>query len=314
MRADLHVHSRHSGPADLPVLRHVGRECYSEPLAVYETAMRRGMDLVTLTDHDTIAGAQELVHLDNTFVSEEVTVVLAGTSAAPRELHVNVFAITEVQHERIAVLRHDAEAFFAYVAQERIPASINHLFSALTGDRETDDLHLPLKHLSLIEALNGCMTERQNEYARLTGRFAGLAGIGGSDSHCLGGVARAFTTVPGARTKEEFLDGLRRGLTVPVGDSGSWRRLTSHVSQVFAAGYEDAWAELRQGSAEAFRLFALLALVPVLPLIPVFTAFIHLKERRFGDRHFRAFEASVGGRVRPPRKHLPRPALQRMLP
>ena len=65
MRCDLHVHSKHSGPADLPMLRHVGRESYSEPLAVYDTALARGMDLVTLTDHDTIAGALELRHLPN---------------------------------------------------------------------------------------------------------------------------------------------------------------------------------------------------------------------------------------------------------
>ena len=47
---DLHVHSWHSGRADLPLLEHVGRECYSDPSAVYEEATRRGMDVVTLTD------------------------------------------------------------------------------------------------------------------------------------------------------------------------------------------------------------------------------------------------------------------------
>ena len=43
MRADLHVHSRYSGRTDLPVRRHLGPECYSEPEAVYELARRRGM-------------------------------------------------------------------------------------------------------------------------------------------------------------------------------------------------------------------------------------------------------------------------------
>ena len=63
MRCDLHVHSRHSGAVDLPLLRHVGYECYSEPRAVYDRARRRGMDLVTLTDHDSIDGALELLSL-----------------------------------------------------------------------------------------------------------------------------------------------------------------------------------------------------------------------------------------------------------
>jgi hypothetical protein len=181
-----------------------------------------------------------------------------------------------------------------------------------------DDLHLPLKHLGLIEALNGSMPDTQNEYARLTGRYAGLAGVGGSDSHSLAGVARAFTTVAGARTKEEFLDGLRRGLTVPVGRSGSIARLTSEVTRIFAAGYADALREAVSGRPAAVRLIALLGLLPLWPLIPVVTALVHLHERRFGDEHFRAFEASVGGSVRPRPRPLvlppTRPAFQRTLP
>ncbi len=57
---------------------------------MYERALARGMDLVTLTDHDTIDGALRLAHLPDTFVSEEVTVRLDGG----RQLHVNVFDST----------------------------------------------------------------------------------------------------------------------------------------------------------------------------------------------------------------------------
>src|ERR687897_104719 len=78
MRCDLHVHSRRSGPVDLPGLGRFADESYSEPRAVYEAARRRGMDLVTLTDHDTIAGALEIAHLPGTFLSEEVSCVLPG--------------------------------------------------------------------------------------------------------------------------------------------------------------------------------------------------------------------------------------------
>jgi hypothetical protein len=48
------------------------------------------------------------------------------------------------------------------------------------------------------------MPEGHNEQARIVGREAGMAPVGGSDAHSLAHVARAFTTVPGARTKEEF--------------------------------------------------------------------------------------------------------------
>jgi hypothetical protein len=40
---------------------------------VYDRLHRRGMDLVTLTDHDSIGGAEELRPYPDFFVSEEVT-------------------------------------------------------------------------------------------------------------------------------------------------------------------------------------------------------------------------------------------------
>jgi hypothetical protein len=91
------------------------------------------------------------------------------------------------------------------------------------------------------------MPGAHNEQARLVGREAGMAPVGGSDAHSLAHVARAFTTVPGARTKEEFLAGLRTGLTVPSGRSGSYARLTSEVVRIFAAGYVETARELSRG-------------------------------------------------------------------
>jgi predicted metal-dependent phosphoesterase TrpH len=289
MRCDLHVHSWYSGPADLPVFNHIGRECYSEPAAVYERAMRRGMDLVTLTDHDSIEGALAIASRPDTFVSEEVTVLLAGG----RQIHVNAFDITEAHHEGIQARRRDAESLFAYLAEQRIPASVNHLFSALTGDRALADLRLPLGRLPLIETLNGSMPELHNEHARRVGRAAGMAPVGGSDSHSLAGVGRAYTTVAGARSKEDFLEGLRRGLTVPSGRSGTYARLTAEVTRIFAAAYRDVAVEAWSGR-DAGRALASLALLPLLPAIPIVTACIHAHEVCFGARHFRAFQKAFG--------------------
>jgi hypothetical protein len=240
------------------------------------------MDLVTLTDHDSIEGALEIAQLPGTFVSEEVTLVLEGG----RQLHLGVYDLTPAQHERIARLRFDAEALFAFLAEERIPACLNHPFSALTGRRELVDLEAVLGRLSLVEALNGSMPEGHNGKARLLGRAFGLAPVGGSDSHTLANVARAFTTVAGARSQAEFLAGLRRGLTVPYGRSGSYARLTGEVARIFAAGYADAFRSAARGLEDPRRLLALLGLGPFLPLIPCFTAAIHAHELRFGSRWF----------------------------
>ena len=80
LRADLHLHSDHSGLKHLRFLRM--RDCYSPPVEVYQRAKARGMDLVTLTDHDTIDGCLEIrERLDDPpdfFMSEEVETFLPG--------------------------------------------------------------------------------------------------------------------------------------------------------------------------------------------------------------------------------------------
>ena len=75
MRCDLHVHTRHSGMCTIPLLNRVSRESYSDPEAVYQTLKRRGMDLVTVTDHDSIDAAEQLRRYPDFFLSEEVTCI-----------------------------------------------------------------------------------------------------------------------------------------------------------------------------------------------------------------------------------------------
>jgi hypothetical protein len=263
---------------------------------VYELARERGMDLVTLTDHDTIEGALEISGLPGTFVSEEVTVTLPGG----RTIHLGVFFIDEGQHERISALKCDAEALFAYLAEQRIPACLNHLFSALTGNRVTADFPRALSSgLSLIEARNGMMNPRINAFAMAAGREAGLSPVGGSDAHTLKSVATAFTIIPEARNREEFLEGLRRGLTIPAGSHGSYLKLTRDVALCFAAGYrETALATLGRGVSWASFGAALLS-VPLLPLLPVVTAAIYAHERFFAERHYLRFRSRAARRGTP---------------
>jgi predicted metal-dependent phosphoesterase TrpH len=284
MRCDLHVHSRRSGPVDLPGLSRFADESYSEPRAVYEAARRRGMELVTLTDHDTIEGALEIAHLPGTFLSEEVSATLPGG----RRLHLGVFGLTEAQHPHVARLRHDAEALFAYLAEQSLPACVNHPFSALTGRRDPADLERALAGVELVETRNGMMSPAVNAFALSAARERRLGRLGGSDAHTLRSVAGAFTIVPSARTREDFLDGLRRGLCLPAGSSGSYRRLTRDVAHIMAGAYRVRSRRAAE-SREAFGRFAfMLAALPVaLPLLPMVTACLYLHEQAFARRLYR---------------------------
>src|SRR6201999_2332913 len=66
-RCDMHVHSTASELSKLGIQRSLSLpECATEPWEVYELAKQQGMDFVTITDHDTIAGALSISHLPDT--------------------------------------------------------------------------------------------------------------------------------------------------------------------------------------------------------------------------------------------------------
>jgi hypothetical protein len=82
-RVDLHCHSAASRVSRLGVQRALGLpECATPPEEVYELAKRRGMDFVTVTDHDTIAGALEIADRPDVFISEELTAWFRGEPQA----------------------------------------------------------------------------------------------------------------------------------------------------------------------------------------------------------------------------------------
>src|SRR6202021_2051564 len=96
-RADMHCHSTASHRSRPGVQRSLGLpECATPPQEVYELAKRRGMDFVTITDHDTIDGALELSHLPDTFISEELTAFFRGERQA---VHVLCFGISPADHD-----------------------------------------------------------------------------------------------------------------------------------------------------------------------------------------------------------------------
>jgi len=105
-------------------------------------------------------------------------------------------------------------------------------------------------------------------------------------------VARAYTVVPHARTREEFLDGLRRGLTVPGGSSGGYARLTADLVRIAAAAYGQSARGCLREPAAAVRLAGLLAALPLLPLLPLATAAIFLHEQVFARRQEQALLGS----------------------
>src|ERR1700748_507997 len=153
MRCDLHVHTRHSGMCTIPLLRKVCRESYNQPVEVYEKLKRLGMDLVTVTDHDSIDAVEELRSHPDFFLSEEVTCTMpSGT-----EMHAGVYGIEERDHSELQRRRHDVESLLAYAVERRLFVTVNHLYSSLTGSRKEDDFAIFARDFHGVETINGQM-------------------------------------------------------------------------------------------------------------------------------------------------------------
>ena len=137
----------------VPLLRRVCRESYNRPMAVYCKLKRLGMDLVTITDHDSIDAAEELRSRPDFFLSEEVTCRLpSGT-----ELHMGVYDITERDHIELQRRRDDFERLTAWLRERNLLFSANHIFSSLTGRRSLGDFELFEREFPAVETRNGHM-------------------------------------------------------------------------------------------------------------------------------------------------------------
>src|SRR5262245_34303526 len=123
-KADLHVHSKHSNrPTEWLLRQFRAPESFSEPRDVYRRCRERGMDFVTLSDHDSIAGALEIAHLPGTFLSEEVTASFPEDGC---QIHLLALGISEAQHGEIQRLRGNLYELRDYLAAEDVVCSVAH--------------------------------------------------------------------------------------------------------------------------------------------------------------------------------------------
>lgn len=230
VKIDLHVHSKFSKRPSQWVLQKIGcPESFTEPQQVYNIAKKRSMDMVTITDHNTIDGALEIAHLPGTFVSEEITAYFPEDGC---KVHVLAYNINEAQHEDIQKVRENIFDLAAYLQSEKICHILAHpLYSV--NDRLTADHFEKLLLLFRNFEINGARDERQSECLKMI--LKGLTsedmeymsekhGIvpafpdpwrknltGGSDDHSGLNISRTHTVVPGLSDVESTLRAIDSG-------------------------------------------------------------------------------------------------------
>ncbi len=254
MKIDLHVHSRHSTRPSQWVLQKIGcPESFTEPRAIYRIARERGMDMVTVADHNTIAGALEIAHLPGAFVSVEITTYFPEDGC---KAHVLALDVNEAQFADIQKCRESIYDLAAYLRAAGVAHVCAHpLFGV--NDRLTPDhverLLLLFKNLEI----NGARDDTPNQALRLIAeglrpedieRMAERQRLdpthpepwkknltGGSDDHGALNIARIHTEVPGAETLAEFLAGIEAGRSMPRGEPA---RPETMAHNLYAIAYQ----------------------------------------------------------------------------
>ncbi len=215
------------------------RSLLFDPVELYQRAMQRGMDFVTISDHNCIRGALEIAHLPGTFISNEVTTYFPEDGC---KIHVLVFGIDERQFRAIQELREDIYQLHRYLVEENVLSAVAHPMYRVNGRLTIDHLEKLLLMFSRFEGINGARERRgadlvaaifRNLTPELIARMADRHGmeptgpepwkktfVGGSNDHSGAHVGTAHTMTPFAQDVAEFLAHLRHGEHEAAGFSG----------------------------------------------------------------------------------------------
>ena len=218
-RVDMHCHSTASQVSKLGVQRALGLpECATPPEEVYELAKRRGMDFVTITDHDTIDGALQIADRQDVFVSEELTAWFRGE---PQAVHVLCYGITPADHEWLQANSDDVELCAMYLYDQEIACALAHPYYAVGAPLTARHRRRLAELFDIWETRNGARARELNRPAAMYVATLDGTGIGGSDDHAGIDIGRTWTEAPDASSPAEFLEHMRAGRVAAHGKQGS---------------------------------------------------------------------------------------------
>lgn len=206
-------------------------ESFTEPADLYRICMDRGMDAVTITDHNVIDACLEIQHLPNTFMGCEYTTYFPADNC---KIHLLVYGQTEAQHRDITALRKNIFELTAYLHEQGLRHVCAHPFFGPNSRLDVDhveQLALLFKYWELNgdqnPAMNAAVRQLVDQMtptmiARLENKHDMQAyGVdpwkkiltAGSDCHSSLNLAKSWTGVDDAETLEAFWTGFDRGET-----------------------------------------------------------------------------------------------------
>jgi len=192
VKADLHIHSSFSD----------GR---AGPLEILYTAREHGLQVVSITDHDTFTGSIHAKrYMENTGV-----LVIPGVEVRSEHGDILLYCEREIDFpRRVDALIEKAHSENCLI----VPA---HPFDTLRLG--IGDLVFEYRDWDAIEVWNASATRGANKKAIEAARILGKPGLANSDAHIPGEIGAAFNVIEVSDLKiEAIFESIRKGLTRPV--------------------------------------------------------------------------------------------------
>lgn len=256
LRVDLHVHSIYSERPSEWILKTIGtKESYTDPETIYRMALDRGMDFVTITDHNKIEGVLLLKekYPDRVFTGVELTSYFPEDGC---KVHLLIYGFTEAQFKELNQYRSDVYVLRDYLKQENLAYSLAHATYSVNKKLTIKHLEKMLLLFDVFEGINGHGAYHQNHVWMETLHhidpdqidrlyrayriepfsdqpwFKGITG--GSDDHAGIFIGKTYTLAP-AVDQKSFLEALREKRTKAAGRHNDFHSL---AFMVYKIGYE----------------------------------------------------------------------------
>lgn len=256
VKVDLHVHSRYSEHPSEWFLKRLGaKESYTDPESIYTMAKDRGMDFVTITDHNRIQGALILAenHPEDTFTGVEFTTYFPEDGC---KIHLLVYGLDQDEFDEIQRIRNNIYHLRSYIGERHLAHSVAHATYPVNGLLEMHHLEKLMLMFNNFEGLNGGRNKVNNgtwtrileslDETRLEdlrrkhgiepwGSTPWIKSLtGGSDDHAGLFVGQTFTLAE-ASSPDDFLQEIRSGQGQCRGRSNDYQSL---VFTVYKIAYE----------------------------------------------------------------------------
>ncbi|MGE4318416.1 MAG: glycosyltransferase [Deferribacterales bacterium] len=154
-QADLHCHSKFSKHPSEWFLQRIGAaESYTEPDFIYQTAKARGMDFVTITDHNVMDASYYLTekYPQDTFTGTEFTVYFPEDGC---KVHILVYGLTPKQFDVLQTARRDIYQFREYIREQKLAYSVAHATYSVNGRLALHHLEKLMLLFDVFEGING---------------------------------------------------------------------------------------------------------------------------------------------------------------